>query len=102
MNKACEICRGACCETIVLDVSQRNPDFYLWLKYHGEALERGIRLECACKMLKDGKCSVYETRPKICMVYQVGCSACLATIHERRYEQRNQIREAMNGKEESN
>ena len=98
---ACEICKGACCETFSLGVTQKNADFYLWLKYHGTAVESGIRFDCQCKMLVDGRCSIYEDRPKICRDYQVGSRACLKAIEERRYEQRHEIREAMNGKEKS-
>jgi len=92
MNPACELCRGACCEAIVLPVKVQDPDIQRWIEYHGQPTDRGIYFECKCSKLKDGKCSIYEDRPKVCRVFEVGSAGCLTAIKRRRPEQETEIR----------
>jgi Fe-S-cluster containining protein len=96
---ACELCKGACCETFILELKLVNSDFYTWLAYHGKATESGVMFDAPCKHLTDGRCGIYEDRPNICRVYVVGNEHCLRAIEERRYGLRHQIRDLIDGKE---
>lgn len=85
MNKACELCRGACCESIVLNVP--TGDVGVWLRYHGEPVGihgQQVELATPCRMLCDGKCSIWQHRPANCANYQVGSPACRDTVKRRR------------------
>ena len=86
MNKACERCRGACCESIILQVNAPNGDVGRWVDYHGTRTKNGIEFACQCSKLKDGKCSIYETRPQVCKVFKVGSPECLYALHRKRTE----------------
>lgn len=81
---ACERCKGACCETLVVPLRANDPDTQRWLTYHGTGVRNGLRLECACSKLKDGRCSIYADRPQVCRTYEVGSKECREAIHERR------------------
>lgn len=84
MNPACELCRGACCESITLPLPA-NPDHAQWLALHGRPSGEGaVRLECQCRQLKNGKCAIYEERPQVCRDYEPGSRACLSTVVLRR------------------
>lgn len=83
MNAACELCKGACCESIV--VGQPEGDTGRWLALHGRTAEPGtIELETPCIMLCGGKCSIWKTRPDQCSAYPVGGADCRATVLRRR------------------
>ena len=88
MNAACELCRGACCESLVFPVAKQSGSHSantVWLRYHGEPVgDQEVELECKRRMLKDGKCSVNQTKPKICEDFKVGGIACRATVRRRR------------------
>lgn len=93
MNHACQLCRGACCESITLAVNATDPDTARWIDFHGTRTADGLNFACACSMLKDGLCSIYSTRPKPCADYQVGSDACRSAIARRRPEQAAEILE---------
>lgn len=79
---ACELCKGACCESIVVPVA---GDVGIWLRYHGEPLGPDrVELNCACRMLKDGRCTVYDHRPENCKAFPVGGTGCRETVKRRR------------------
>ena len=84
MHPACKLCRGACCESIYLPLSGLNADGIRWFLAHGKPMAAGVELECACLHLRDGRCSIYETRPDTCNIYQVGGEACQSVIRRRR------------------
>ena len=84
MNRACSLCRGACCEAIILPVKFRDEDVQKWFALHGEETDHGIYLEVKCKCLVDGKCSTYEDRPNVCINFPVGSPGCLVAIDKRR------------------
>lgn len=79
----CELCKGACCESIIAPVGG-GPNS-VWFRYHGEpvGVDR-VELNCSCRMLKDGRCSVYDQRPDTCKAFIVGGPACRETVKRRR------------------
>src|SRR3990167_2740060 len=92
MNKACALCKGACCESIVLDLTRSlTRDQLLWFSLHGTVEMGGVRLEAPCKMLKSGECSVWSSRPNVCRDYKVGGKHCVEAIQKRRSEQADEI-----------
>jgi len=87
INKACEVCKGACCESMTLQLSEAdNVDEKRWLVLHGKLYNDWVELPCPCSMLVDGKCSIYETRPDKCDKAQVGGFDCIFAISRRRPE----------------
>lgn len=84
MKTACEICRGACCESIVVNLPA--TDAGAWLGLHGESIG-GQRVEIAApcrKLALCGSCTIHETRPEHCRTYAVGGDDCRATVARRR------------------
>lgn len=79
----CELCRGACCETIVLLRGSDSDDVWQWLSFHGKEEDGTVRLPIPCQHLKEGRCSIYETRPNCCREYKVGSDACLKALARR-------------------
>ncbi len=93
MNPACELCRGACCESIV--VASPKTDEGRWLAYHGAELTDGkTEIAAPCSKLCDGKCTVWKNRPMPCVIFEVGGADCRATVKRRR-ENWREIIEAM-------
>ena len=80
----CDLCRGACCESIALPIRYEDADAQRWLAYHGTETPGGIMMDCKCSKLKNGKCSIYQTRPEVCRVFEVGSVGCLDAIRRRR------------------
>ncbi len=85
-HPACVVCRGACCESITLDLRSENADVQRWLDLHGQRVVGGLNLACACSALREGRCTIYDDRPRVCRDYAVGSAACLAAIARRRPE----------------
>lgn len=83
MNEACKLCRGACCESIKLPLPA-DPDVAQWLGLHGRVSSATVALECKCRALVDGKCSIYQDRPQVCRDYAPGSPACRETVVLRR------------------
>lgn len=84
MIKACEVCRGACCESLVIETSI-HPKVDEWLQARGTILINSrVEIETQCPSLTSGKCSRYITRPEICKEYMVGGDECRETIKRRR------------------
>ena len=80
----CEACGGACCETIVVPLRANDPDVQRWLKFHGTPVKEGMRFDCKCSQLKDGRCLIYADRPGVCRTYEMGGDACKKAVIERR------------------
>jgi len=85
----CNICRGACCESITLEITGPTNDFQRFLEYRTSPQitgkgRIGRNFECRCLMLKDGRCLVYEKRPKMCADFEPGGEVCRATVATRR------------------
>lgn len=84
IHAACALCAGACCESIVMPVAIAGPAA-VWLRYHGNPVGAlGVELPCACRMLVDGKCSVYDHRPDNCRADVVGGQMCRDAVKRRR------------------
>ena len=82
MIKACELCKGACCETIVLHPRTwgLSAAALQWVELHGEIFKDGLRLACPCKNLINGARSDYENRPDVCNDYIVGSINCREAV----------------------
>jgi Fe-S-cluster containining protein len=86
----CDLCRGACCESIVL--TPPPTDAGRWLGYHGTPLPTGeIELATPCAHLCCGRCAIHDFRPDYCRTYEVGSAACRATVLRRRPDQAAEI-----------
>ncbi len=95
MNRACFLCRGACCESLVL--AQIPSDAGIWLSYHGTATPDGkVEFPLPCSKLSEcGKCTIHDNRPKICAAFEVGGADCRATVQRRRSNIAHEIFMAM-------
>lgn len=93
MHPACDICRGACCEGMVLCPQNYGyrGDSLDWWRYHGIETKRGIYLNCRCRHLAGGKCAIYDTRPQCCRDFSPGATGCLDAIHRVRPQQAQAI-----------
>lgn len=79
MNKACESCRGACCESLVLNLPV-DGEVRVWLSLRGRVENDSVRITAPCTKLRDGACSIYDERPLPCRVFAVGSPQCIASI----------------------
>jgi Fe-S-cluster containining protein len=85
----CDICKGACCESFILQreiLSELDKLFAFeggrWLRLH--ASESG-EFECPCTALSnEGRCIIYEDRPTTCKIFEVGGADCIKTVRARR------------------
>ena len=86
----CEVCRGACCETIVLHVTVPTVDMANYVQLHSVPVEgspfvKDRVFECKCTALSSaGRCNVYQARPQVCRDYRAGGVECLRTVVSRR------------------
>lgn len=76
----CEHCTGVCCKYVALPLdspeNKRDFDDIRWYLLHSGVtifVEEGdwyLQFQAKCKQLMpDNRCSIYETRPKICREY---------------------------------
>lgn len=93
MNPVCDMCKGACCESIALPLpDEPAADDIRWLSYRGKIRNRMLRIEVPCSQLtSEGQCGQWATRPQLCRDYQVGSDACRWAIQERRSTNRDEI-----------
>lgn len=81
---ACRLCRGACCETLVLPVvlEEAPVDIRQSMLMRGARRELGgVRIDSRCRFLsRKGLCSIHESRPDVCRKFEVGSPACRAAI----------------------
>lgn len=110
MNPACQLCRGACCESLVLNLPP--TDSGTWLAYHALPLnppQDGVHrtntgpaaagngttmheIEAKCRKLSTcGRCTIHTTRPEHCRTYAVGSPDCRSTVQRRRPDQSAEI-----------
>ncbi len=84
MHPACQLCRGACCESLVLNLPP--TDSGTWLAYHARPLGGALHeIESRCtKLAACGRCTIHATRPEHCRTYPVGGPDCRATVSRRR------------------
>jgi Fe-S-cluster containining protein len=94
-NPMCEICGGACCEAVTLDITPlaQSSDFMRFLEFRSVPQVREVdgklnvnmrMFEAKCLMLKDRRCSVYDQRPKMCQIFEPGSQNCRTTVLARR------------------
>jgi Fe-S-cluster containining protein len=94
-NPMCEICGGACCEAVTLDITPfaQSSDFVRFLEFRSVPQIREVdgkqsvnmrMFEAKCLMLKDGRCCVYDHRPKMCQMFEPGGPNCQTTVTARR------------------
>ena len=98
MHAACELCRGACCETMVIPIrrEEMSNDEAVWIGMRGKVIDDSVVLRCACSNLaEDGSCGIYATRPQVCRTYEVGGPECRTTVRLFRRAQAADIFEAM-------
>lgn len=91
----CELCKGACCEAVTLDISAyaQSSDFLRFLEFRslpqvremdGKPATNFRLFEAKCLMLQDGRCAVYGQRPKMCEGFAPGSQNCITTVAARR------------------
>ena len=97
MHPACEVCRGACCESLYIPVlrdkvtrdfySTRGSVFTILGQPHDMA-----ELDARCRHLDAcGKCSIHDTKPAACSAFEVGCKECRLAIKRRRSQKADDI-----------
>ncbi len=73
----CDDCNGACCRDIHLPIRlDFSPDVWIWIALHGKETWDGVCFEIPCHHLIDGRCAIYDQRPKVCRDFEVGCKHC--------------------------
>jgi len=85
MNKACKLCKGACCRSCIVYLGDGGKDLVTrdvvrFTKLHGTETPAGTRFEAPCRELVEGLCMIYENRPTVCRNHWVGCPNCLQSI----------------------
>lgn len=94
----CDLCRGACCETLVLPATIAGYFDREWLFARGEELEdHRVVLPARCPHLTpEGRCDIYVVRPMACNAYLVGGMYCRSAVRRRRSpEKATEILEAL-------
>ena len=94
---ACELCKGSCCKSIAFPLSWFKSSDMAWVALHGDVEPDRVRINQSCSMFKDGKCTIYETRPKACRDYPVGCDSCLKVV-AKFAQDKDKVLEAINGR----
>ena len=97
MSAACNICRGACCESLLFPLSGMNAEHAEFMKIRGRPIGIGIvEIEARCKSLNaKGQCGVYKERPDLCRQFEVGGTLCLDTVRRRRPASADAILDAL-------
>ena len=96
MTTACQICRGACCESLLVPLADK-PALIEFYATRGSILRVGERpvleVEARCRHLgaPEGHCTIYTNRPQPCVDYAVGSALCRDTVLRRRAEQSGAI-----------
>lgn len=89
MGLSCSLCKGACCEEMLLPRGPADDDASRWFALHGTPVIREgtpfLRFELRCTMLSPGgTCSVYEQRPEVCRTFELGGPECRDAVARRR------------------
>ena len=86
LKHPCFECRGACCESIIIDfgpsLSEEGKE-YMNVRAEVERLDgnkTGYRVRNQCPKLVNGLCSIHETKPKICKDGAIGSQWCLNAV----------------------
>ena len=74
----CQKCKGQCCRVVKIAVQPMAADQQRWAEMRGTIKNGRWRINSTCRHLDDeGKCSIYETRPKVCRDFAVGGPECV-------------------------
>ena len=87
MHPACQLCRGACCSSIVLpiDVTVVPREVAVMLTLRGSQEADGFRLDAPCRHLsRKGLCKIHPDKPQVCRDYPVGGEGCRAAVRANR------------------
>ena len=93
----CHVCKGSCCEEIVISSSVVGADFpkviVEFLLARGRDAGGGcFALYAPCPKLNfDGLCSIHEKKPLSCALEPVGGAACLDAVLRRRTPEEYQL-----------
>jgi Fe-S-cluster containining protein len=96
VSKACELCKGACCESIILPISP-SPTSTEFYEARGSVFQVAgqtmAEVPARCPYLsKAGKCMTYSQRPVACSRFTVGSLMCVTAIERRRPDQAEAIK----------
>lgn len=86
-NELCNRCGARCCTHIALEIdrptTKAERDYIRWYLLHGGVevfidhhKHWFIKVPTPCDMLKEGLCTIYETRPDICREYPEPGTVC--------------------------
>ena len=96
MSEACKVCRGACCESVIIPISP-DPVHLAYWNARGTLGKIGetncVELVHRCpKLLSSGKCKIYNDRPSACSDhFPVGNAFCRLAIQTRRAKDASRI-----------
>lgn len=80
MNEICRKCKGKCCRMLDLQIVLTDKDFIKWLGFHKDVMidvDGRLVIFRKCRFLNgEGKCVIYDERPKICRDFMVMSAAC--------------------------
>jgi Fe-S-cluster containining protein len=104
-HNPCLMCKGACCEYMVLDVTHMSASGIEWAILHGreytgfayDPKKTIVEIDQQCRWLTmGGKCRNYEERPQVCRAFKPGNPLCIEAVKRQR-EQPEQNRILMQG-----
>lgn len=96
----CSLCRGGCCENVIIQIDVRSLDDvsreFFPVRVPGlfqvDENTVGIPLGKRCPQLtEEGRCSIYEQRPRRCRDYQAGSEQCFKVMLSERPQVFEQI-----------
>lgn len=92
MNKACELCKGACCEGMRMKaVNFPDQDTEMWFKAHCVVHLGFFYIPAPCCHLQNGLCSIYPRRFECCEELKVGSQSCRWAIQNNRPKNAEEI-----------
>ena len=99
MSEACKLCKGACCESVMLPID-RNPMTAEFYRARGEVFyihgQPVAEIASRCPSLSStGKCKCYASRPVACIRFVVGSTMFpVSKLVETTYSTRNSSQSA--------
>ncbi|MCS7237142.1 MAG: YkgJ family cysteine cluster protein [Thermoguttaceae bacterium] len=101
----CQYCSAKCCQYLAIQIDEpttaRQFDYLVWFLLHRDVLvfrEKGrwfVLFQTPCtKLLADGRCGIYQKRPRICRTYSTKrCEYEDDWVYERVFETPEQVYE---------
>jgi len=97
MHAACEVCRGACCESVYVPIlrDKDTREFYATrgsvFTIYGQKNDMA-EIDSRCRHLDAcGLCTIHDSKPAACDAFEVGCKECRLAIKRRRADQADRI-----------